>query len=542
MSAKPHEDGALSSKSSRSKTPVLPWMRVPIAIKPGSGLGVEELPGLEPCLAAALRNRLGFVELFAVQTAVWKETGGGLSTAHDMCIAAPTGSGKTLAYVLPVLNRLSRQSTSGMSNLQALVVLPTRDLACQVHSVFQALCPAVHLTLGLAAAQKTLAAEACLIMNPQMSGSAKLSSCIGPSFSSPMALLGPGITTDPVLQSCWSTLPGPSAIHSHTCVDVLVATPGRLVAHMQKTPGFTLRHLKFLVIDETDRLLKQSYQEWLPQVIDHLSAEHSSTAAGNDALSPRAGQEREPNLNQIMCDLPYSTSRVVKLVVSATLTRDPSKLQRLDLRNPRYIAASAADHRYHVPRSLQEFKVLCSDAGSKPQTLLALLKQLKGESTVVFASSVEMTHKVFLLLKASLEKPEEVAEFSSLMQVKQRAQSLLRFKAGHANVLVASDAMTRGMDVNVIKNVVNYDAPVYVKTYVHRAGRAARAGRAGRVFTLLRTEDVRHFKQMLHKADNTFVRDYRISREILESCSGSLRKAILQVQELLSEEAIHKNT
>lgn len=83
---------------------------------------------------------------------------------------------------------------------------------------------------------------------------------------------------------------------------------------------------------------------------------------------------------------------MVKLVVSATLTRDPSKLARLALHCPRYIATSAQDHRYHVPRSLQEFKVLC--AGSqKPQALLALLEELQGQSTVVFTSSLDTTHK-----------------------------------------------------------------------------------------------------------------------------------------------------
>ena len=112
------------------------------------------------------------------------------------------------------------------------------------------------------------------------------------------------------------------------------------------------------------------------------------------------------------------------------------------------------------------------------------------------------------MLEAAHARPEEVVEFSSHVDVKQRGRALLRFKSGSAKILVASDAMTRGMDVDAINNVVNYDAPVYVKTYVHRAGRAARAGRAGRVFTLLRHEDVRHFKQMLRKADNTYVRDY----------------------------------
>ena len=110
-------------------------------------------------------------------------------------------------------------------------------------------------------------------------------------------------------------------------------------------------------------------------------------------------------------------------------------------------------------------------------------------------------------------------------------------QTGSAKILVASDAMTRGMDVDTIENVINYDAPVYVKTYVHRAGRAARAGRSGRVFSLLRHEDVRHFKQMLRKADNTYVRDYWIPKEKVEACSARLQVALEQVRELLTAEA-----
>lgn len=77
-------------------------------------------------------------------------------------------------------------------------------------------------------------------------------------------------------------------------------------------------------------------------------------------------------------------------------------------------------------------------------------------------------------------------EYSSRLSASQRAANLRAFSAGQAQVLVCSDAMTRGMDVPEVANVINYDAPVYVKTYVHRAGRTARAGRNGQVVTLLR--------------------------------------------------------
>jgi ATP-dependent RNA helicase DDX51/DBP6 len=91
---------------------------------------------------------------------VWRETAGGASSAHDVCICAPTGSGKTLAYALPVLQALAGRR---LPLLRALAVLPTRDLAAQVFGVLRALCPALGLTACLAAGKAGLAAEAELL-------------------------------------------------------------------------------------------------------------------------------------------------------------------------------------------------------------------------------------------------------------------------------------------------------------------------------------------------------------------------------------------
>eukprot|EP00200_Dunaliella_tertiolecta_P018830 CAMPEP_0202398552 /NCGR_PEP_ID=MMETSP1128-20130828/1394_1 /ASSEMBLY_ACC=CAM_ASM_000463 /TAXON_ID=3047 /ORGANISM="Dunaliella tertiolecta, Strain CCMP1320" /LENGTH=259 /DNA_ID=CAMNT_0049001711 /DNA_START=126 /DNA_END=905 /DNA_ORIENTATION=- len=174
---------------------------------------------------------------------------------------------------------------------------------------------------------------------------------------------------------------------------------------------------------------------------------------------------------------------------------------------------------------------------------MALLQELRHESTIVFASSLEITHKLYLMLQQVLGSPgsmrekHEVVEFSSHLNSSQRASALEQLRTGRAKVLVASDAMTRGMDVDNVQNIVNYDAPVYAKTYVHRAGRTARAGRSGRVFTLLRDEDVRHFKQMLRKADNTFVKNFKLAPGVADSFKPALEAALKQVQELLEAEA-----
>ncbi|KAB1222687.1 DEAD-box ATP-dependent RNA helicase 1 [Morella rubra] len=172
--------------------------------------------------------------LFPVQVAVWQETIGPGAFERDLCINSPTGSGKTLAYALPIVQMLS---TRAVKCLRALVVLPTRDLAFQVKAVFDAIAPAVGLSVGLAVGQSSIADEISeLIKRPKIEA---------------------GICYDPE----------DIMLELESSVDILVATPGRLIDHINTTKGFTLEHLCYLVVDETDRLLREAYQSWLPTVL-----------------------------------------------------------------------------------------------------------------------------------------------------------------------------------------------------------------------------------------------------------------------------------
>lgn len=250
---------------------------------------------------------------------------------------------------------------------------------------------------------------------------------------------------------------------------------------------------------------------------------------------------------------------------------------------------AAVDHRHKLPGSLREFKLVVP-AEHKPLALAALLRQLGSQPTIVFTSSVEATHRLHLMLAACEGLPGRPVEFSSLLRPEERRASLEAFTAGEAQVqgravvsvpvqgwqqerdagwgtsccpagltawlpvligptparppllalpqvLVCSDAMTRGMDVAGVAVVINYDTPVYVKTYVHRAGRTARAGATGSVYTLLRHEDVRHFKDMLRKADNTYVRDVRLERGQLEEVRPVVEAALEAMQSAMAAEA-----
>lgn len=145
--------------------------------------------------------------------------------------------------------------------------------------------------------------------------------------------------------------------------------------------------------------------------------------------------------------------------------------------------------------------------------------------------------RVFLFLNACKGSlTEGVVEYSSHVSSQQRSANLAAFCEGNCKVLVASDAMTRGMDIPSVANIVNYDAPVHTTTYLHRVGRTARAGQAGCAVTLLRHEDVRHFKNMLRKVDNAYVKDFAISGDVLTQLKEPCQLALEATHEKLLDD------
>lgn len=182
---------------------------------------------------------------------------------------------------------------------------------------------------------------------------------------------------------------------------LLVATPGRLMAHLHSTPGFTINGVRFLVVDEADRLLRQDYQGWLPEVLQQIQHKDSSIDLQLPLLQQQAAEDAAAVRLCSAARLPYSScsssssNRLLKLIVSATLTRDPSKLLRLELHNPRYIALTDVHHRYALPQALQQQRVVVP-AQHKPLALLGLLHSLAGTTSIVFASSLETTHRCAL--------------------------------------------------------------------------------------------------------------------------------------------------
>ncbi|KIJ52459.1 hypothetical protein M422DRAFT_156405 [Sphaerobolus stellatus SS14] len=436
---------------------------------------------------------LGIAELFAVQTALLpfllqsspKERALYMpfNPARDVCVSAPTGSGKTLAYVIPILELLSSRI---VTRLRALVVLPTRDLVIQVRETFEALCKGRGLKIASATGQHSFAHEQSQLVEesgiPLKGGSSK--------------------------------------------VDILICTPGRLIDHIKGTRNFTLQHLRFLVIDEADRLLAQSFQDWLAQVLEatrppsNISASYTPTTSINglprhDAVSP-AWQGYPPWRSHL--DEPKESS-CQKLLFSATLTRDPAKIAALELRDAKYFIVTDKERKdregthlmageaFAFPATLSEHMIVCSTY-RKPLMLFYLIHKRGVSNALIFTKSTESTNRLVKLfecfenaLNISANRPV-IHAYSSDLSPSERKSILDKFKAQEITILICSDLISRGIDISHVSHVVSYDTPVDLRKYVHRVGRTARAGRAGDAWSLIEEQEARYFKKMMADADH----------------------------------------
>lgn len=153
---------------------------------------------------------------------------------RDICVSAPTGSGKTISYALPIIHILQREN-GPTKRLRALILQPSRELALQVFNVIHSLTFKTIVRAEVATGQGDYSTEKDLLVPPETNNSLFARS----------------------LDSCYS-----SDSLGRSNVDILVCTPGRLLEHLQRTNGFTLQHLRFLVLDEADRLLGNAYHHW----------------------------------------------------------------------------------------------------------------------------------------------------------------------------------------------------------------------------------------------------------------------------------------
>ncbi|CEQ41718.1 SPOSA6832_03466, partial [Sporobolomyces salmonicolor] len=325
-------------------------------------------------------------------------------------------------------------------------------------------------------------------------------------------------------------------------VDILIATPGRLMDHLKATKGFSLQHLRFFarlpnrfVVDEADRLLTQSFHDWLPTILAALKPSptlSSESPTGTvdlpeqaDALAP-VWWDAEGKPGRVASDVDERCApSCQKLLFSATLSRDPAKIDALHLHRPIYISVEDAldphaedeamdsELKFTFPAELTEHMII-SPSSHKPLYLFHLLHTLSISSALCFTKSVEAATRLAKLVEffeearraetgeGSEDKRVVVKAYSSELAPNERKKVLKEFKQGEIQMLICSDLISRGIDIANVSHVISYDIPTDMRKYVHRVGRTARAGHTGEAWSLVEDQEVAPFKAIMSSAQH----------------------------------------
>ena len=318
-----------------------------------------------------------------------------LLEGRDLIAVAQTGTGKTAAYLLPILNKLSEGGYPSDA-INCIVMAPTRELAQQI--------------------------------DQQMEGF---------SYFMPVSSVAVYGGNDGILfeqQKKGLTLGA----------DVVIATPGRLIAHLSL--GYVdLSHVSFFILDEADRMLDMGFYDDIMQIVSYLPKERQTIMFS--ATMPAKIQQLAQNILHDPAEVKLAVSKPADKIVQAAY--------------------------------------ICHE-GQKLGIIQSLFAEQVPERVIIFASS---KLKVKEVTKALKRMNLNVGEMHSDLEQAEREDVMYRFKAGHISILVATDIVARGIDIDDIRLVINYDVPHDNEDYVHRIGRTARANNDGVALTFVNEQE-----------------------------------------------------
>ncbi|CAJ0939434.1 unnamed protein product, partial [Mesorhabditis belari] len=327
-------------------------------------------------------------------------------SGRDIIGLAETGSGKTGAFALPILQSLLEHP----QKLFSLILTPTRELAFQIAKQFEDLGTRIGLLVAV---------------------------IVG----------GVDMTTQAI---ALAKLP-----------HIIVATPGRLVDHLENTKGFSLRALKFLVMDEADRILNMDFEVDLDKILKVIPRERRT------------------------------------YLFSATMTKKVQKLERASLRDPVRVEVNS---RYKTVDTLVQQYIFVPQK-YKESYLVYLLNELAGKTTgidrpklaIIFVATCLSVDTIARMLR---QLGMAAVSLHGQMTQQKRLGALNAFTTGSRNILVCTDVASRGLDIPEVNYVLNYDVPGQAKDYVHRVGRTARAGRSGLAITFVTQYEVAEYQRI----------------------------------------------
>ncbi|XQW85182.1 DEAD/DEAH box helicase [Thalassotalea piscium] len=344
--------------------------------------------GLDKSLIDAV-TALGYSEPTAIQLRAIPA----ILSNKDVMARAQTGTGKTAAFALPILHTLS-QSKMDKPQVRALVLTPTRELAQQVYKSFKLYAENTNLTIGVAYGGVSI--------NPQI------------------AAINKGI-------------------------DVLVATPGRLLDHLINE-SLSLTELTTIVFDEADRMLDLGFKDEINRILN-----------------------RAPAIRQT-------------LLFSATFDDEIFKLSKSLLTDPELIEIGERN----AAASKVEQVVYCVDNDRKRELTSYLIGSKNWQQVLIFTRTKQGADELAKEMSKDGIKTQSIHGDKSQGA---REKALADFKSGKVRALVATDVAARGIDIVDLNYVINYELPYVAEDYVHRIGRTARAGKAGLALSLMSPDE-----------------------------------------------------
>lgn len=320
----------------------------------------------------------------------------------DMIGIAQTGTGKTAAYLLPMLSLL-REQPHPHDAVNCLIMSPTRELAQQIDQALQ----------GFAYYTRT-------------NSVAVYGGNDGIRFEQERKAFAEG-------------------------ADIIVATPGRLISHLQ-LGNLDLSRTTHIILDEADRMLDMGFFDDIMTIIKQLPAQRQT------------------------------------ILFSATMPPEIAKMAREVMHDPVEVKIAVSKPAEKIDQSIY----VCRDTDKTP-ILKHIFAEKKPERVIVFISSKQRVKELNVILK---RRGFNCAAMHSDLQQSERDEVMLAFKQRKIDILIATDIVSRGIDIDDIQMVINYDAPRDPEDYVHRIGRTARAGRAGRAITLIGEKDQLSLKKI----------------------------------------------
>ena len=339
----------------------------------------------------------------------------------DLIGCAQTGTGKTAAFLLPIIQNIINEKESG-KGINTLIIVPTRELAVQIDQHLQGL--------------------------SYFTGTSSLAVYGG----------GDGMSWDQQRNAF------------EQGADIIVATPGRLIAHLQM--GYLkFNKLKHLVLDEADRMLDMGFYDDILKIVKELPEKRQT------------------------------------LLFSATMPAEIRKLANSLLQNPEEIKLAIAKPAEGILQAI--YKV---EDKFKTKLIKELLKEKDLSRVLIFASTKS---SVKILARELKGEGMPVAAIHSDLIQSEREQVLLNFKSAHTNILVATDIVSRGIDIDNIDLVINYHVPMDAEDYVHRVGRTARAKSTGVALTFVNRKDIRNLMK-IEKLIGNKIFEIKVPRTVMK--------------------------